>query len=70
MLPETFAEQHVRIYSKRSDEISINNVRKAFRKWCSIQHCTTPKVSVVVLLLLLSLSFLVLSVLLLMLLLL
>ncbi len=68
MLPETFAEQHVRIYSKRSDEISINNVRKAFRKWCILQHCTTPKASDIVLLLLL--SFLVLSVLLLMLLLL
>lgn len=43
MLPETFAEQHVRIYCKKRDESSVYCVRKAFRKWCALQHCTTPK---------------------------
>ena len=44
MLPETFAEQHVRIYSKKTDEVTIYSLRKAFRHWCSLQNCTTPKV--------------------------
>ena len=44
MLPETFAEQHVRIYCKKRDDQSILCVRRAFRKWCALQHCTTPKV--------------------------
>lgn len=43
MLPETFAEQHVRIYSRKRDEMTVYSIRRAFRKWCTLQHCTTPK---------------------------
>ena len=44
MLPETFAEQHVRIYTKKRDNESVLNVRKGFKRWCALTHCTTPKV--------------------------
>ena len=44
MLPETFAEQHVRVYCKRRDDASVLALRRAFRKWCALQNCTTPKV--------------------------
>ncbi len=45
MLPETFAEQHIRVYSKLRDDESVRNLRRAFKKWCLLSNCTTPKVN-------------------------
>ena len=44
MLPQTFREQDVRVYCKKTDPASVQAARKYFRAWCLKQDCITPKV--------------------------
>ncbi len=44
MLPEIFAEQLLRVYSKRRDTESVRAIRSALRVWCQEHSCITPKV--------------------------
>ncbi len=44
MLPEKFAEQNIRVYTKKIDERSISVSTRCFHKWCTAQHMMTPKV--------------------------
>ncbi|XP_066290975.1 deoxynucleoside triphosphate triphosphohydrolase SAMHD1-like [Branchiostoma lanceolatum] len=34
MLPETFAEQHIRVYCKKRDQLSIDIAERCFIQWC------------------------------------
>ncbi|XP_031564010.1 deoxynucleoside triphosphate triphosphohydrolase SAMHD1-like [Actinia tenebrosa] len=43
LLPESFAEQHMRIYCRKRDEDSIEKAKAAFFQWTLGQECTTPK---------------------------
>ncbi|KAK3581153.1 hypothetical protein CHS0354_024685 [Potamilus streckersoni] len=43
MLPEKFAEQHVRVYCKRDDPLSIHKVFQSFDKWCKKKNFPPPK---------------------------
>lgn len=43
MLPEMFAEQHIRIYFRKNDPEILEKAKRCFIRWCSSQQCTTPK---------------------------
>lgn len=43
MLPQTFREQDVRVYCKKTDPASVQAAGKYFRAWCLKQNCITPK---------------------------
>ena len=34
MLPERFAEQHIRVYCKSRDPDDVNNAYRSFKSWC------------------------------------
>ncbi len=38
MLPEKFAEQHIRLYSKLRDKDSIYKANLCFKKWCEMRR--------------------------------
>ena len=42
MLPETFSEQSIRVFSKRRDEGSVELARKAFVIWAEGRGLSTP----------------------------
>lgn len=44
MLPETFAEQLIRVYYKKTDTRSLEAANKYFVKWCLIKDFTKPLV--------------------------
>ncbi|KAL9975396.1 hypothetical protein ACROYT_G012553 [Oculina patagonica] len=43
MLPESFAEQHIRVYFRKNDPESLEKAKRCFLRWCQGQQCTTPK---------------------------
>ncbi len=43
MLPERFAEQQIRVYSKRRDRPALVALQDAFYEWCKASKCCTPK---------------------------
>ena len=45
MLPETFAEQLLRLYCKKSDEESLKQAELCFKMWCKKRKMPDPKVT-------------------------
>ncbi|XP_034028467.1 deoxynucleoside triphosphate triphosphohydrolase SAMHD1 [Thalassophryne amazonica] len=43
LLPEYFAEQLIRVYSKKRDERILEVARKSFVQWCMIMNFTKPQ---------------------------
>lgn len=43
MLPEMFAEQHIRVYFRKNDPRCLEKAKRSFIQWCQGQQCTTPK---------------------------
>ncbi|EDO35455.1 predicted protein [Nematostella vectensis] len=43
MLPETFREQHMRVYCRKGDSESLKQLKHGFIRWCHGKDCTTPK---------------------------
>lgn len=43
MLPEMFAEQHIRVYFRKNDPKLLEKAQRCFLRWCGRQKCTTPK---------------------------
>jgi len=43
MLPEQFAEQHIRLYYKHHDQHTIEQATRAFQSWCKTMACSNPK---------------------------
>ncbi|KAJ8257848.1 hypothetical protein GJAV_G00190390 [Gymnothorax javanicus] len=43
LLPETFAEQVIRVYCKRTDEKSLDAAKKYFVQWCLNSNFTKPQ---------------------------
>jgi len=43
MLPEMFAEQHMRVYFRKNDTQCLEKAKRCFLRWCQGQQCTTPK---------------------------
>lgn len=43
LLPETFAEQIIRVYYKKNDELSLEAAKKHFVQWCMDNNFTKPK---------------------------
>lgn len=43
MLPEMFAEQHIRVYFRKNDPELLGKANRCFLRWCGRQKCTTPK---------------------------
>ena len=43
MLPEAFAEQHVRFYCKLSDPTVWESAKLGFDKWCRSRNCTSAR---------------------------
>ncbi|XP_022803920.1 deoxynucleoside triphosphate triphosphohydrolase SAMHD1-like, partial [Stylophora pistillata] len=43
MLPEMFAEQHIRVYFRKNDPELLVKANRCFLRWCGRQKCTTPK---------------------------
>ncbi|KAJ7374853.1 SAM domain and HD [Desmophyllum pertusum] len=43
MLPEMFAEQHIRVHFRKNDPESLEKAKRCFICWCQSQLCTTPK---------------------------
>ncbi|XP_038069887.1 deoxynucleoside triphosphate triphosphohydrolase SAMHD1-like isoform X2 [Patiria miniata] len=43
MLPERFAEQHIRVYCKRRDPEYINKAFECFQSWCDKKNYTVQK---------------------------
>ncbi|XP_006813924.1 deoxynucleoside triphosphate triphosphohydrolase SAMHD1-like, partial [Saccoglossus kowalevskii] len=43
MLPERFAEQHIRVYCKDIDPVKIQQATLCFNKWCKEKGFTPPK---------------------------
>jgi hypothetical protein len=42
MLPPCFAEQEIRVFSKKRDSKSVLIVRSAFNAWCTENSCIPP----------------------------
>ncbi|XP_036899901.1 deoxynucleoside triphosphate triphosphohydrolase SAMHD1 isoform X2 [Sturnira hondurensis] len=42
-LPDIFAEQHVRLYCKKTDQKSLHAAQQHFIKWCQDRHFPKPK---------------------------
>ncbi|CAH3139336.1 unnamed protein product [Porites lobata] len=43
MLPEMFAEQHIRVYFRKNEPQCLEKSKRCFIRWCQGQQCTTPK---------------------------
>lgn len=43
LLPEKFAEQLIRVYCKRTDELSLEAAKKYFVQWCMDNNFTKPQ---------------------------
>lgn len=44
MLPDTFFEQHIRFFCKKTDDQSILAARTCFYAWCKDKNLAQPKV--------------------------
>eukprot|EP00794_Sanderia_malayensis_P018822 gene18822-20718_t len=45
MLPETFAEKHLRFYCKKKDAKILEEGNRCFKKWCKEFQQTTPRIN-------------------------
>lgn len=43
LLPKTFAEQQIRFYCKKNDDIRQEEARKALKDWCKKEKCSLIK---------------------------